>query len=198
MTNDLYKCFLISLLNSGCRGGALVLPANFWYSDINLSLRRQFLTVYAVDRINIFEEQVFTDARVTVCSFSFFSKKLLSADPKTEVRFYPQNQIFFVDLKHGFFVNTNSLFSIDTSIKVVSKKTPRGSGHSLYSTCFFLQPFDYSTHKKMGLFMLNDDTKLNLSQYPIYTNVPLTYDEQCFVLVMFNFFLANLRHNINL
>jgi hypothetical protein len=28
-TNDLYKCFLISLINSDCLGGILILPANF-------------------------------------------------------------------------------------------------------------------------------------------------------------------------
>ena len=192
-TNDLYKCFLLSLLNSGCRGGIMILPANFWYSDTNLRLRHQFLAMYTIIRINIFEEQVFADARVTVSSFSFISKKLSSVATKTEVRFYPQNQVFFVDLKHGFFVNTNNLFSTDASIKIASKKTPRGND-SLQSTHFFLQPFDCSMHKKMGLFMINNNTKLNLSQYPIYTNVSLTYDEQHFVLTKFNILLANLRH----
>ena len=74
----------------------MILPANFWYSDTNLRLRHQFLAMYTIIRINIFEEQVFADARVTVSSFSFISKKLSSVATKTEVRFYPQNQVFLL------------------------------------------------------------------------------------------------------
>ena len=43
-TNDLYKCFIISLINSGCIGGIMIIP-NFICSirKADIDLRRSFL-----------------------------------------------------------------------------------------------------------------------------------------------------------
>ena len=76
-TNDLYKCFIISLLDSDCIGGIVIIPLNFFSSvtkgDVNL--RRRFLSVFRVDMLNIFEEPVFEDTGYTVCSFKFSRAK---------------------------------------------------------------------------------------------------------------------------
>jgi len=72
-TNDLYKCFIISLLNSDCIGGILIIPLNFFSSitKIDVNLRQRFLSVFRIDMLNIFEEPVFEDTGYTVCSFQF-------------------------------------------------------------------------------------------------------------------------------
>jgi len=73
-TNDLYKCFLLSLLAQGpCRGGILILPAGFFFSprDIDLRVREPFLRTYRLLKVKYFEEQVFGDTSTTVVAFAF-------------------------------------------------------------------------------------------------------------------------------
>jgi len=71
--NDLYKCFLSELITNQCLGGIVIIPLNFWSSirKADIDLRRQFLSVYEVSQLNIFEEQVFVDTTYTVCSMQF-------------------------------------------------------------------------------------------------------------------------------
>lgn len=71
--NDLYKCFLSSLISSNASGGILILPLNFWSSirKQDRDLRRRFLSSFRILQMNVFEEQVFDDTSYTVCAFSF-------------------------------------------------------------------------------------------------------------------------------
>lgn len=71
--NDLYKCFLKTIMNDPCDGGIIIIPLNFWCSvrTADVALRKQFLNIYKVLQVNIFEEQVFSDTTYTVCSFQF-------------------------------------------------------------------------------------------------------------------------------
>lgn len=69
--NDLYKCFLQCIINQPVKGGIIIIPLNFWSSIDCLDIRRAFLKLYAVQRLNIFEEQVFPDTSYTICSFFF-------------------------------------------------------------------------------------------------------------------------------
>ena len=74
--NDLYKCFLKSILTSQCIGGIIIIPLNFWCSirKKDIALRKSFLQVFSVLAINIFEEQVFQDTSYTTCCFQFKRK----------------------------------------------------------------------------------------------------------------------------
>lgn len=67
---------------------------NFWSSIrvSDVSLRKQFLQIYTVHRVNIFEEKVFNDTSYTVCSFLFTKKRF---PPKKPIRFviYPKKKI---------------------------------------------------------------------------------------------------------
>lgn len=71
--NDMYKCFIINLLESHAEGGIIIIPLNFWSSirNMDINLRKRFLSVYRVLHLNIFEEQVFNDTSYTVCAFQF-------------------------------------------------------------------------------------------------------------------------------
>ena len=74
--NDLYKCFLKSILTSQCTGGIIIIPLNFWCSirKKDITLRKSFLQVFNVLAMNIFEEQVFQDTSYTTCCFQFKRK----------------------------------------------------------------------------------------------------------------------------
>lgn len=97
--NDLYKCFLISLINGNCPGGVLILPANFWFSTetSTVRLRSEFLMKYAVPKLNVFEEEVFNEVNITTCSFQFEQRRNANLESKTVVTFYPDESIQIID-----------------------------------------------------------------------------------------------------
>jgi hypothetical protein len=70
--NDLYKCFMMSLVN-GCLGGILIIPAGFFLSprDIDVKCRDTFMSRYRITKVKYFEETVFPDTPTTVVAFSF-------------------------------------------------------------------------------------------------------------------------------
>lgn len=67
--SDLYLAALKSI--QGCGGGTIILPVSFLTSSAITKERKNFLTHYQIEKIYIFEEQVFADTDYTVCSFSF-------------------------------------------------------------------------------------------------------------------------------
>ena len=74
-TNDLYKCFLTSLLDQehGCLGGIFIIPAGFFLSprNVDAKCRDRFMSNYKITKIKFFEETVFPDTPTTVVAFSF-------------------------------------------------------------------------------------------------------------------------------
>jgi hypothetical protein len=74
-TNDLYKCFLESLISSNPVGGVVILPLNFFCDDRKVDTRDRFLKKFEINRINIFEESVFEDTTYTTCSVQFSIRK---------------------------------------------------------------------------------------------------------------------------
>jgi hypothetical protein len=72
-TNDLYKCFIKSLVKSGCKGGVIIIPAGFFFSprDVDSSCRGEFMGKYRILKIKYFEETVFDDTTTTVVVVQF-------------------------------------------------------------------------------------------------------------------------------
>lgn len=97
-TDDLYKAALLSILE--CEGGIIIIPLNFFSSEDKV-LRKKFLSVFSIDRVNVFEEQVFDDTTYTVCAFSF--KRKTEDMPITFV-FYPNKKIvkLFLNDKNNY------------------------------------------------------------------------------------------------
>ena len=89
-TNDLYKCFITELLTNVCLGGILIIPLNFLSSirKADINLREQFLKVYSILHLNIFEEQVFSDTTYSICSFQF---ELNDSNLSIPITIYPSN-----------------------------------------------------------------------------------------------------------
>lgn len=76
--NDLYKCFLRILITNKSVGGLIIIPLNFFTSirNIDIKLRKDFLYIYRIKRLNIFTKKVFSDTSYSVCSFIFVNKSL--------------------------------------------------------------------------------------------------------------------------
>jgi len=86
--NDLYKCFIVNLIDVPCAGGILIIPLNFICSirKSDILLRKRFLLIYSIIHINIFEEPVFSDTSCTVCSLLFI---LGNTDNNINIDIYP-------------------------------------------------------------------------------------------------------------
>lgn len=82
--DDLYKCFIEQIIRDPCDGGIVILPLNFWCSirKQDILFRKQFLHLYKIDQLNIFEEKVFQDTKYTICSFQFTSYQKINKEGK--------------------------------------------------------------------------------------------------------------------
>ena len=98
--NDLYKCFLVNLLNSNCLGGIIIIPLNFFSSirKNDIILRKKFLDIYNIKKINIFEEKVFKDTSYTICSLLFELKNNKFNDKNIKLYIYPSKKELTIQL----------------------------------------------------------------------------------------------------
>jgi hypothetical protein len=72
-TNDLFKCFLLTLIEDPCDFGIIILPLNFFCNlrKSDIELRDKFFKTFDILTLNIFKKQVFKDTSYQICSFSF-------------------------------------------------------------------------------------------------------------------------------
>lgn len=116
--NDLYKCFISNLCDNQADGGIIIVPLNFWCSirNIDIQLRKQFLSVYNVLCVNVFEEQVFDDTSYTICAFQFELKKHAMT---TSIPFniYPSKRELLISL------NASNAFTIGYEVYDLPKQT---------------------------------------------------------------------------
>lgn len=117
--NDLYKCFLKTVMNSSLFGGIMIIPLNFWCSvrTNDILLRKEFLTKFKILKVNIFEEQVFNDTTYTICAFQFQRN---NNDDKTNhlvhIDVYPTKERLIVDL------NENNCYTVGGEIYNLPKQ----------------------------------------------------------------------------
>jgi hypothetical protein len=91
-TNDLYKCFLLSLATqNNCKGGIVIIPAGFFFSprDIDVRCRHEFLSKFRILKVNYFEETVFADTSTTVVAFAFEKSSVELKEQEVEWCLYP-------------------------------------------------------------------------------------------------------------
>ena len=93
-TNDLYKCFIKTVVDGNAMGGVVITPLNFFCDERVTEARDLFLTNYSVEKLNIFEETVFDDTTYTVCSFQFKRSSQSLSNQKIQTTIFPhQNEI---------------------------------------------------------------------------------------------------------
>lgn len=94
--NDLFKIFIQQICTDIPDGGILIIPVNFWSScrEPDIELRKNFLRLFNVSRVNVFEEAVFDDTSCAVCAIQFTNSK-----PCINIPFY-----FFPDGEQRVFI----------------------------------------------------------------------------------------------
>jgi type I restriction-modification system DNA methylase subunit len=119
--NDLYKCFIKTILTSIVKGGVIIIPLNFLCSirDSDVQLRREFCEKYFLERVNIFEEQVFSDTSCTVCAIFFRLRKPSDTQTYHASIFPHKKNIEFTlseDTNHSI---GGEIYRLDTSKEVI-------------------------------------------------------------------------------
>jgi hypothetical protein len=115
--NDLYKCFVQTLLNNPPVGGIIILPINFWSSirKADVSLRKAFVDMFVVERVNVFEERVFDDTSCTICCIRFNRRVLSIETNNIEFIFYPTKT------KYSFEINASTNYTIGGDIYTLTQ-----------------------------------------------------------------------------
>ena len=101
--DDLYKCFIKSILDYNPIGGIIIIPINFWSSTRNKdnNLRKTFLTKFNVIRLNLFEISVFEDTSIPVCCFQFQIKNNNNiTDNNIKTIIYPSNKTITLEFNN--------------------------------------------------------------------------------------------------
>jgi hypothetical protein len=158
-TDDLYKCFIIQLLDSICLGGILIVPLNFFCSfrKKDLNLRKKFLGVYDIILINIFEEPVFSDTSYTVCSF-MFKKKVDLLETSTKICIYPLKVRFSVILNSkNFYSFSANIFDLSKSKVFMIKRVTKFNCFSKYATNIVVQCID-NKRKSINASIVNTES----------------------------------------
>jgi hypothetical protein len=205
-TNDLYKCFMIEIIRQAPSGGVLIIPLNFW-SSIRASdtkLRQNFLDIFKVIRVNVFEEAVFDDTSYAVCSFQFVAKTAAAeVDEPIPFVIYPQKKMFLFQL------NASNNYTIGGELY----KLPPNNGYRIGrliqdmtpSTNILLKCIDNNMNNRLGLVMIPDSEifydrtkdRSERSYATITIDPPISIETQKKLVHDFNEFINTNREKYN-
>ena len=117
-TSDLYKAFIRSFCSQSPSGGVIIVPLNFICDAKDKSSRVEFLSKFSIDKMNIFEEQVFDDTAYTVCSIQFSLRQEPVEKSSFNCFLYPGGKKIELNLfkKHGWQI-AGEYFSEKTECK---------------------------------------------------------------------------------
>lgn len=202
--NDLYKCFISSIINDNPNGGIMIIPLNFLSSirKGDIRLREKFLNIFDIIQINIFEEQVFDDTTYTICSIQFDTKK---ETPDIKIDIYPSKVHIETKLTadnnfmiggHIYKIATSSVYTV-TRLTHLTTETPY--------TNILVKCIDDNRDNQIGLSIVEDDTiyvdrTTNLSARTYATlqiDPPISKDKQIELVDRFNKYLIGERKKYN-
>ena len=207
-TNDLFKCFLLSLIKNPPNGGIIILPLNFFCNmrKNDIDLRNDFFQTFDIINLNIFEKQVFQDTSYQICSFSF---KLNLNKIKQKIII---NNIFFRNKKTKL-LNDISIFKKDkwliggeifslklnTNISIYRYVKNRNYDH-LKKQIFYIETIDTKSNKinltlNKDIFYGKESSRTTASINTSISN--LNINDQKEICKIFNNILNNYRNKYN-
>ena len=202
--NDLYKCFIINIITNICQGGIIIIPVNFISSirKADIELRKQFLEIYSIKIINIFEEQVFNDTRYAVCSI-YFMKKTTDFN-NINVYIYPSNKEMTISLTaENNYTIGGEIYNIPQNSKYKVQRATKETKKDI--TNILLKCIDDSLENQLGFKVVSDEEifidntpKLSARSYAtLIINVPLTLKEQDELVNKMNNYIKEKREKYN-
>jgi hypothetical protein len=195
--NDLYKCFIKEIITNKCMGGIIIIPLNFFSSirKMDIELRKEFLSNYKIERVNIFLEKVFNDTTYTVCSIFFKSGK----SDNIIFHIYPQNTILNMELtKQNNWTIGGEIYNLPQTKKYT---IGRLTDIKDKNTNILIKCIDDSKNSKICLKIVDDEdihvddttNKSERSYGTLTINPVLSLEKQKKLVQEFNVFLNDLR-----
>ncbi|MDU5082842.1 Eco57I restriction-modification methylase domain-containing protein [uncultured Tissierella sp.] len=110
-TDDLYKASIKTMLEA--EGGILIIPLNFFNAS-DKEFRKVFLSKFEVQKLKVFEKQIFDDTPLPVCAFSFIKKE--NTEQTLNTIFLPKGkeQKFKIKLEEGYTIGSE-IFNLEQS-----------------------------------------------------------------------------------
>mgnify|MGYP006090748015 CR=1 FL=1 len=204
--NDLYKCFLINLINSKLLGGIIIIPLNFWCSirKSDIELREKFLNKFNIIKLNIFEEKVFEDTSYTICSFQFENKAAYKNYTSTECIIYPNNKKIEFNLnKNNNFTFGGYIYKLIQNKNIKIERLTKKNKNSSCITKILAKCIDDNINNKIRLELVDtpyiDETlKLSARSYASLIIKPeITLEQQKKLCNDFNNYLNKEREKYN-
>lgn len=207
--NDLYKCFIINLIETVCQGGIIIVPLNFISSirKSDIELRKTFLDKYSICTINIFEEQVFNDTSYTVCSL-FFIKRDNNISVEIDIFIYPSKKQMKIQLtdKNNYTIGGeiyNLPFNNTYKIQRATRETETINNINL--TNILVKCIDDNINNQLGFIVVKNedifiDNTPNLSARSYATlciNKKMSITEQEVLVKKMNDYIKNQREKYN-
>lgn len=199
--NDLYKCFIITLINNVCLGGIIIVPLNFLCSirKADVELRKKFLEVYHIHMVNIFEERVFKDTSYSVCSI-YFIRKTKSSTPEFTTFIYPIKKTLTLSLseKNNYTIG-GEIYNLPQNKALIVKRATKETSEHI--TNILLKCMDDNVNNKLGFSVVSDNDRFidntpNLSARSYATlviNKQMTIQEQIKLVIKMNDFINKQR-----
>lgn len=207
--DDLYKCFIELLIRNVCEGGIIIIPLNFISSvrSNDSGLRQRFVAKYTIERINIFEEQVFSDTTYTVCSIQFTKKTTeIRTECATVCTIYPSKKQIDFDLNaHNNYTIGGEIYLLPQSNLHKIERATRLTKNPECITNILVKCIDDNIRNKIHLRITSEqdryiDNTPNLTERSYATLVidpPLTEMQQIELVERVNRMLEEYREKYN-
>ena len=201
--NDLYKCFIVSLIDTPCNGGIIIIPLNFISSTRknDILLRENFLSVYSIIQINIFEERVFSDTSCTVCSLLFI-QNMNNEKNDINIDIYPSKINIKTKLnKENNYTIGGHIYNLDMDCNHTMKRLTT-KNITEKNTNMVIKCIDDNSKSMIRAEYVHDDTDIFIDNTPkcsargyltLIINPPIDEDSQKKLVIDFNKYLSENR-----
>ena len=203
--NDLYKCFIKSIINNNPLGGIMIIPLNFISSirKADVELRRDFLKHFKINIINIFEKPVFSDTTYSVCSIMFekISDTTTTSNAITSYIYPGGTTIEITFNAANNYTIGGEIYKLPLSKDIKIERATRTTKKNMHITNMLLKCIDDSATSKICLKIVSDSDKfidetpkLSARSYAsIAINKKITMETQQLVVAEFDRYLNEQR-----
>ncbi len=201
--NDLYKCFIKTIIDDPPIGGIIIMPLNFWCSirKNDVELRKEFLNIFHPIRINVFEERVFEDTAYSICALQFIQEK--STEDVKFVIYPPKKEYSFtLNQKNNYTIGGN-IYNLKQDKKIKIDRLTSKNEKSPNITNIKLFALDNNQKSKIRLEICSEkfiDKTKKLSERTFATLIihpKLVPEDEILLVKKFNEFIEKYRKKYN-